>query len=257
MSPTGAARFCSCGTRLASDNRTSRCGACRKKNRERFLQPPAVPSSFWDHPEVRAALASRHFGRALRAYRAHPFHGGRPLAQGVVANWLRLTQSQLSRIENGKPVQDLDRLIDWARLLHIPEHLLWFRLPSADPAEVARPARLQRPILSQPPTQPLPQLPSQLVSAGRLDDLAAMLSLRAADRQIGGGYLYATVASYLQHQVAPRLFGSSGDSDERRVFVAAAALTEMAGWMAHDVGRDAPRRTARPARRRRSAVLPH
>jgi hypothetical protein len=235
MSPTGAARFCSCGTRLASDNRTGRCGACRKKDRERFLRPPVVPSSFWDHGEIRTALASRHFGRVLRAYRAHPFHGIRPLAQDVVGRWLGITQSQLSRTENGGPVRDLGRLIAWADLLGIPEHLLWFRLPKANPSNV-RSTEWRAAVYHRPPAAPIPYLPREHTQIG-IDDLAAMYSLRAADRQIGGGYLYATVANYLQHHIASRLFGD-GDSDEHGVFVAAAGLTEMAGWMAHDAGCD-------------------
>ena len=45
--------------------------------------------------------------------------------------------------------------------------------------------------------------------------------------------MYGAVVRYLEHEVAPRLF--SGSSDQ---FCAAAALTEMAGWMAHDAGDD-------------------
>lgn len=67
-------------------------------------------------------------------------------------------------------------------------------------------------------------------------DLEAMSSLRGADRRVGGGHLYATVIAYLQRDVAPRLFGGS---DGATAFVAAAAFTEMAGWMAHDAGQDA------------------
>lgn len=147
----GAARYCSCGTRLAVDNRTGRCGACRRRDRDRFRRPPSVPAEFWEHEDLRSALTDRHFGRLPRAYRCHPFHGPRPLAD---------------------------------------------------------------------------------------DDMVALQSLRAADRQVGGGYLYATVTSYLQHTVAARLFGSTAEADERGAFVAAAGLTEMAGWMAHDAGRD-------------------
>lgn len=85
----------------------------------------------------------------------------------------------------------------------------------------------------------MPTLPPELMPA-RSNDLAAMQSLRTADSQLGGGYLYATVASYLQHNVGPRLFGSGTvGPEEHGVFTAAAALTEMAGWMAHDAGRNA------------------
>ncbi|HUR02169.1 MAG TPA: hypothetical protein VM347_06505 [Nonomuraea sp.] len=61
---------------------------------------------------------------------------------------------------------------------------------------------------------------------------------RAADAQIGGAHLYATVSAYLHTAMAPRLFGWGRDSDGAAVFTAAAALTEMAGWMAHDAGQD-------------------
>ncbi|MEV0971231.1 hypothetical protein [Microtetraspora glauca] len=65
--------------------------------------------------------------------------------------------------------------------------------------------------------------------------MSAMTAFRGADRQVGGGHLYATVVGYLERDVAPRLFGGS---DGPSVFVPAAALTEMAGWMAHDAGQD-------------------
>ena len=65
-----------------------------------------------------------------------------------------------------------------------------------------------------------------------------MRTFRAADLQAGGGHLYASVIRYLQADMAPRLFGSDIGADNRAVFTAAAALTEMAGWMAHDSGRD-------------------
>ena len=49
-------------------------------------------------------------------------------------------------------------------------------------------------------------------------DLAVMRSLRVADCQIGGGYLYPMITAYLRDK-AP-----------------SAGLSEMAGWMAHDAG---------------------
>lgn len=65
-----------------------------------------------------------------------------------------------------------------------------------------------------------------------------MQAFRKADRQVGGGHLYATVINYLHTEVAPRLFGHDHANDGSRLFTAAAALTEMAGWMAHDAGLD-------------------
>ncbi|TCC47968.1 XRE family transcriptional regulator [Kribbella capetownensis] len=69
-------------------------------------------------------------------------------------------------------------------------------------------------------------------------DTLAMQSFRSADRQVGGGHLYAAVVKYLHTQVGPRLFGGDVVVEDPTVFTAAAGLTEMAGWMAHDAGRD-------------------
>jgi transcriptional regulator with XRE-family HTH domain len=90
----------------------------------------------------------------------------------------------------------------------------------------------------EPPSPSVPGHHSPLQDS-LIDHLAAAQSLRLADRQLGGGYLYAAVTSYLERTVGPRLFGSQTDADDHDVFDAAAALTEMAGWMAHDAGRDA------------------
>lgn len=69
------------------------------------------------------------------------------------------------------------------------------------------------------------------------DDVMAMRAFRAADRQMGGAHLYASVRRYLHTEVAPRLVGGTGH-DGPALFTGAAGLTEMAGWMAHDAGQD-------------------
>lgn len=120
---------CHCGTRLARDNTTGLCGACTSKVRNQRVEPPLVPSSFWQTEGMREALASRHMGRVIHAYRTHPYHT-RPIPQATVAHWVELNQAQLSRIENGQPIKDLDKLIQWAYTLRIPADLLWFTLPS-------------------------------------------------------------------------------------------------------------------------------
>ncbi|GHF04310.1 helix-turn-helix domain-containing protein [Streptomyces morookaense] len=67
------------------------------------------------------------------------------------------------------------------------------------------------------------------------DDLAAMTTFRDADRASGGGRLYAAVVRHLSNTVARRLVDAN---NEPQVFAAAGAFAEMAGWMAHDSGRD-------------------
>lgn len=124
-----AARNCdTCGARLARDNRDSQCSSCR---RDSALKPPAVPREFWNNAQIRDALATWHIGRVIYVYRTHPRHP-RPLSQDVVAGWLGLTQPQLSRIENGRAIEDLGRLRPYARTLGIPQELLWFKLSDDD-----------------------------------------------------------------------------------------------------------------------------
>ena len=257
MSGCGNVRYCqSCGARLARDNRLTQCAPCQSRVRSLALGPPDLPASFWESSPMRGALASWHIGQVIRAYRHHPYHGQRPLSQDLVASWLRLTQTQLSRVENGLPVKDLDKLTDWAQILHVPPGLLWFRLPAAEGPAAPQPAAASQSgaaVESWPPSafrpaEPWPQLAALAVIPGcdGRSDAAAMHAFRAADLQVGGGHLYATVVSYLQTALAPRLFGTVAAGP--KVFTAASTLTEMAGWMAHDAGRDAPAASTSPRR---------
>jgi tetratricopeptide (TPR) repeat protein len=138
---------------LARDNPSSRCGACQAKARDLVVQSPEVPAEFWATDRMRDALATWHMGRVVAAYRNHPFHG-RPLPQETVAGWVGITQAQLSRIESGPPIKDLERLIEWARVLHVPPTLLWFKLPeqrlAQAPEEPARPVSEDGPVRGYP-----------------------------------------------------------------------------------------------------------
>jgi hypothetical protein len=91
-----------------------------------------------------------------------------------------------------------------------PEAPAWSTLPSS---------------VGWPATAPPPTTPTAIE--------AVMQAFRDADRQVGGGYVYGAVIRYLEHEIAPQLFTGTRDT-----FSAAAALTEMAGWMAHDAGDD-------------------
>jgi transcriptional regulator with XRE-family HTH domain len=73
------------------------------------------------------ALATWHMGPVIDAYRRQPWHG-QVISQSVVGRWFGLTQTQLSRIENGHAPEEISKLVRWARLLGIPPELLWFKL---------------------------------------------------------------------------------------------------------------------------------
>ncbi len=76
-----------CGARLARDNTTGRCAPCQAAERDRITHAPEVPVDFWDNAALQRALAARHMGQLIRAYRCHPYHGRQPLPQEVVATW--------------------------------------------------------------------------------------------------------------------------------------------------------------------------
>jgi tetratricopeptide (TPR) repeat protein len=242
MSSYGNARYCrTCGTRLTRGNQLDQCAPCQQQTFRLALEPPDVPDSFWDTRPMRDAAASWHIGQVIRAYRHHPHHAPRPLPQELIAGWLGLTQTQLSRTENGPPVKDLDKLTRWAQILKIPARHLWFRLPGSDPGAVSQDAstsetRLSATLAPAGASPFEPAWPGSQQPADDDSDAAAMRSFRAADLQVGGGHLYATVVSYLQTALAPRVFGAATGGPG--IFAAASALTEMAGWMAHDAGRD-------------------
>ncbi|GAA2977511.1 hypothetical protein GCM10010483_22030 [Actinokineospora diospyrosa] len=46
-----------------------------------------------------------------------------------MGRWFDLTQSQVSKLENGKPEQNLDTLRTYAKILKLPPNLLWFDFP--------------------------------------------------------------------------------------------------------------------------------
>ncbi|WP_154697376.1 helix-turn-helix domain-containing protein [Lentzea guizhouensis] len=131
---TGEARRCQgCDDRLPSANSANLCARCHRDQRDQLRTPPAqLRHEFFETDEFRAAFAEQHIGHVFKAYRNHPRHltlYGRALTQELLARWLNLTQSKLSRIENGPAETNLFWLQNWARTLHLPQHLLWFDLP--------------------------------------------------------------------------------------------------------------------------------
>ena len=121
---SGDRQRCVCGTLLARDNTEGRCASCQSKIRRQPLAPPEVPPEFWEHDTMRGALAQRHMGLIIRAFRNYPGHGRKVISQETAAAWAGLTQAQLSRIENGAPILHLDRLAQWAKTLRIPAEYL-------------------------------------------------------------------------------------------------------------------------------------
>lgn len=252
--PVTSANCPRCGGRLARDNDSGRCAPCQAAERDRLSAPPEVPASFWEHQPVRQALAARHLGQVIRAYRCHPYHGRHPLPQTVVAGWMGITQAQLSRVENGPPLVHLDRLAHWAQLFGIPGAYLWFTPPDRNHMTGA--------VVAGEPQSPGPDegrrallaaIAAVAAGAGLLGSadivqprrigaadvvrLTAVLTLyRSVDRECGGGLLYREVARFAE-SVYRMLDWTHPAGLTPRLVAAVAAARQLAGWTALDAGR--------------------
>jgi tetratricopeptide (TPR) repeat protein len=135
---SGSGRRCKrCRAFLARDRDDAYCGPCAVKLVALRQRPPAVTAEFWNDPHVLEAIAERHMGHVIAAYRTHPEHG-HPISQEIVGMWALRSQGQISKIENGRGETDIRVLQAWASLLDVPTALLWFAMPDALPNESDR-----------------------------------------------------------------------------------------------------------------------
>src|SRR5918997_6379993 len=113
-------RYCRCGPHLAADNPGRQCARCQRTARDKLIAPPQLPAQFWQTQQFRAAFAAQHMGWVARTYRTHPYHhavyGPSGISQTLLGQWLGLRQPQVSRIETGPPISNLDTLVYWARI---------------------------------------------------------------------------------------------------------------------------------------------
>ncbi|MER5549192.1 XRE family transcriptional regulator [Streptomyces sp. NPDC002589] len=173
--------------------------------------PRAVIAGLLGDERLLAACAERDMGAVFRLLNT------RGVSTRRIAAAVDITQGRLYDYMNGKSrVEKLALFEQIADAFHLPGHLLGLARRSWEPA----PAGADHQRTDHPPDG---------------DDLAAMDHFRSADRQTGGGRLYGAVVRHLSDQVAPRLVDISTG---QQVFATAAALTELAGWMAHDSGHD-------------------
>ncbi|WP_143254635.1 hypothetical protein [Amycolatopsis azurea] len=145
MGTPGGSRNCpECGTLLAADNTARMCSKCLREQRDQLRTPPAqLRNEFFETDAFRAAFASHHIGKVFKAYRNHPRHlqlFGKALNQELLGRWLGLTQAQVSKLENGKPEENLGNLRNYAKILHLPQHLLWFDFPGESRLRIPRTA---------------------------------------------------------------------------------------------------------------------
>jgi DNA-binding XRE family transcriptional regulator len=130
---TATRRCQACSTPLAADNTARLCGRCHRELRDQIgVAPTRIRGEFFQTDEFVAAFESQHIGRVFKAYRNHPRYLrllGKALNQEVLGRWLGLTQAQVSKLENGKAEHNLETLRNYAKVLCLPPHMLWFDLP--------------------------------------------------------------------------------------------------------------------------------
>lgn len=262
---TDNARTCPCGTRLARDNHGSRCHACQKKARDNRVRPPAVGPGFWQDTTMRAALDTRDLGKVMHAFRTHPHHD-RTITQETAAAWVGVSQSRLSRIEQGALLHDPARQIHWAHVLGVPTELLWFEMPGARPNQAAGPA-MQADSEQAPPAvrtgQEAPEDPMRrrtlltwgitaTASAGMVgldvsgggrvgaSEVAgvqrAFIRLGRLDQQHGGETLWRVTAGHVNEAHLMLEHGTYTETIGRQLLRTTARLQYRAGWLAYDAG---------------------
>jgi transcriptional regulator with XRE-family HTH domain len=255
-----------CGARLAADNQHGICSPCARQAATEDTTAPTMPTEFWDDPGLKRALAERHFGQVIRAYR---LARNREVTQAQVARWLGVSQVQVSRIESGKSlVNDLIKLDRWAKALRIPERCLWFSL-SAQSSDVPSPGpsipilrsatnggrggvrRRQfikvagtgavtagSSLLTAPPPRASPAVSRYTVGNHDVELLReATQTFRRLDNRYGGGHGRSPVTAYMKSIVEPLLKDGRARSEVKDdLYCAAAELYQLAGWMAYDIG---------------------
>lgn len=209
----------------AQVNRVMICGNCGRSRGEGTRGCACVPAWFWDEPAVARAVESADTGEVIRQLRRRV----PTLKQWAIARMCGVHQSTISRVERGRP---LDRNLAHAALEGLGARSTELTSPLAAERSAPTAAPLQPSMGRKASMASYRVLWSQILE-GSVPEAVSVL--RLADRELAGGSLYTVVMRYLSTRIGPALVSEEGDSS---TFVAAAGLTEMAGWMAHDSGRD-------------------
>jgi transcriptional regulator with XRE-family HTH domain len=178
--------------------------------------PRDVVASLLTDRRLLAACAERDMGTLFRLLN----HRG--ISTRRIAAAVDITQGRLYEYMNGKSrVEKLSVFEQIADALHIPGRLLGLAKRPWEPDVSAASAGIAWTVHTAAPSSD--------------DDMGAVSAFRSADRRTGGGRLYRAATRHLAEKVAPRLVDPEVTP---QIFAVAAALTEMAGWMAHDSGHD-------------------
>lgn len=255
MPKTEPRRCTQCGAPMDRRRVDHVCGPCLTRARIGSLAP-TVPPELWRDPALISAIARRDMGAVSRIHRAYTGS-----SQGDMAAILDLTQPDVSKIENAaRVVTELELFIQLVNALGIPPHLTLQAIYGNERPEGAASAPglrpdddgddvLRRSLLFDSAFAAAAVVAPELLGRNDRDgghrvgatEVATMqqmaVQFRNLDRRLGGrrvmplliNYLTTTVHSYLRS-------GASSERTRKAMFIAAADLTRLAGWVAFDAG---------------------
>ncbi|HEX5402175.1 MAG TPA: hypothetical protein VFX16_07730, partial [Pseudonocardiaceae bacterium] len=113
-----------------------------------------------------------------------------------------MSQAQVSRLEReAQPTHDLNKLVEWAGILRIPESYLWFRLLDR-PDQLAVTSFASTASFGWFGAEPSRVAGRREVGQHDIDIVREMTrAFRSLDNRYGGGHARSTVSSYLTDNV--------------------------------------------------------
>jgi hypothetical protein len=155
----------------------------------------------------------------------------------------------VSKLENGKPEQNLDTLRRYAKALHLPQHLLWFDLPGQsrlDPSistlEVGDDVQRRDFLTGAVAISAMALLPRSITNAAQIgavdiaDGWRALRRLIELDDTVGGADGYPLAVNMAKQLQTALNRGSFTQKAEHALQELTAATMEHAAWVAYDGG---------------------
>jgi transcriptional regulator with XRE-family HTH domain len=204
--------------------------------RDSAFDPPALPSKFWDRPDVRRALSQRDINEFFRLLNK-PGPGG--LTQMRIATATGLSQGRVSKIVNGlQDVQTLKRLTEIANGLGMPDDAR--ALFGVAPRQRSTPP--PKTITPVSEAEGAAELLRRISSARYIDSVVIQLfqdetnSIRLLDRRLGAPAVSAKLDAHMG-QLQDSLHHTLTPGRRSRLALVLADAAALAGWQAIDTGR--------------------
>ncbi|MFD0530369.1 helix-turn-helix transcriptional regulator [Kitasatospora arboriphila] len=198
-----------------------------------------MDATFWELPEVVAALQRWDLGAVVRFYRRHT-----GLSQAAVARLVSIDQAEVSRLENGKKaIRDRHQLRQWAVGLGIPDQLI-LALPTPSPDQSASGGGRTSSAalgLDDPATiaHQLSAITTVNVEPADLARLEQAVEALVSSYEASGPQALAPVGSQLRAALHDLLAGRQHPRQRQALYVLAARAAGLLGYMAVNAGRPA------------------